>query len=279
MKKYRTNKAQLIFLCIISLFTAGFLWRISHDITNITEASSSEEKSGIMVPIKFDRIEKIEIGEGATYGALLASTSIAYADYMAVYAAALPVYDLVKIRAGRILELKFDKKTDEFKELRYKIDSEDELFVRNAKYYKGVAAGESGWAAEIKPIPYEVKIKTAAGTVESSMYQAALDNNIDIRAIIELADAFQWTIDFAMDPRVGDAFKFIYEERYLDGKYEMPGRILAGRYINDGQTYDVYYFEESESNKGFFDKDGNSVQKMFLKAPVAFKYISSPFTT
>jgi murein DD-endopeptidase MepM/ murein hydrolase activator NlpD len=59
----------------------------------------------------------------------------------------------------------------------------------------------------------------------------------------------------------------------------MPGRILAGRYINDGEPYDVYYFEESEENSGFFDDQGNSVQKIFLKAPVAFKYISSGYTT
>lgn len=277
MKKYRTNKAQLFFLFIISLSVACFLWRISKDITKITQAGPNEEENRITVPIRFDRIEKIEISDGATYGVLMASTSLAYADYMAVYEVAAPVYDLVKIRVGRILELVFDKKTDEFKELKYKIDSEDELHVRNGKYYR--KEGADGWQAEIEPIPYELKIKTAAGTVESSMYQAALDNDIDIRAIIELADAFQWTIDFAMDPRVGDTFRFIYEERFLDGKYEMPGRILAGRYVNDNKPYDVYYFEEDEDNKGYFDSDGNSVQKMFLKAPVAFRYISSGFTT
>jgi murein DD-endopeptidase MepM/ murein hydrolase activator NlpD len=111
------------------------------------------------------------------------------------------------------------------------------------------------------------------------MYQAALDSDIDIRAIIELARAFQWTIDFVMDPREGDTFKFVYEARFLNGEYVMPGQVLAGRYVNQGQTYDVYYFEESKENKGFFDKEGNSVQKMFLKAPVDFKYISSGYTT
>jgi len=135
------------------------------------------------------------------------------------------------------------------------------------------------WMAERKDIPYEVRERTARGTVESSMYQAALDNDVDIRAIIELANAFQWSIDFAMDPRVGDTFEFVYEERYLDGEYVMPGQVFAGKYVNAGEELALYYFEESEENKGFFDKDGNSVQKMFLKAPVEFRYISSGFTT
>jgi len=73
--------------------------------------------------------------------------------------------------------------------------------------------------------------------------------------------------------------KFIHEDRYLDGEYIMPGKILAGQYINDGEKYEIYYFEEDKDNSGYFDQDGNSVQKMFLKAPLAFKYISSPFTT
>jgi len=81
-----------------------------------------------------------------------------------------------------------------------------------------------------------------------------------------------------MDPRVNDTFKFVYEERYLNGEYIMPGQIFAGRYINVGEQFDVYYFEESEDNIGFFDIDGNSVQKIFLKAPVAFRYISSGYT-
>ena len=59
---------------------------------------------------------------------------------------------------------------------------------------------------------------------------------IDERAIIELANAFQWEIDFAMDPRQGDTFKFVYEERYLNGEYVMPGKVLAGEYINEGEN-------------------------------------------
>ncbi|RLC35913.1 peptidase M23, partial [Candidatus Falkowbacteria bacterium] len=137
----------------------------------------------------------------------------------------------------------------------------------------------NGWKAEIIPIPYEIKNKTAGGTIKSSMYEAALNSEIDIRAIIELANAFQWSIDFAMDPRVGDTFKFIFEERYLKGEYAMPGRILAGIYVNDGTTYEVFYFEEDEDNMGFFDNEGNSVQKIFLRAPVSYKYISSGYTT
>ncbi|MFA7088388.1 MAG: peptidoglycan DD-metalloendopeptidase family protein, partial [Patescibacteria group bacterium] len=135
------------------------------------------------------------------------------------------------------------------------------------------------YTATIMPIPYETRIVSKKGNISSSLYEAALEKEIDERAIIALADAFQWSIDFAMDPRVGDTFKFIYEEKYLDDEYIRPGKILAGKYVNSGKEYYVFYFDGEKDNEGYFDEEGNSVQKLFLKAPVAFKYISSGFTT
>ncbi len=282
MKKYLLKSLLFSFLILaISLF---WIWRFEAkelDDNNLIENLTELE-------IKKDKVISVEIKEGSTYGELMKEAQVEYNTVSAIYESAKPAYDLVKIRIGRIIELIYDKDTDELKKLVYKVDSEDELHVKKISSTTPPSLNSTSstkqeinysWVAEIIPIPYEVKIKTTEGIVESSMYQAALDNDIDIRAIIELANAFQWTIDFAMDPRVGDTFKFIFEERYLNGKYIMPGKILAGNYINDGKSYDIYYFKESEENTGFFDKDGNSVQKMFLKAPVSFKYISSGFTT
>ena len=282
--KFMKNKKWIFYLLIIVGF---FVYLIFYKIGQVSfsgnsNISSAGNISTVQEKIETDKIIKINIIDGSTYGSLMATSGISYATTTAIYETAKPVYDLIKIRAGRLIELVFDKNSNELKELRYKIDSEDELFVKKQFAATSALAAtntQAVWQAEIKPIPYVIKTKTVQGTIESSLYQSALDNGIDIRAIIELANAFQWTIDFAMDPRVGDTYKFIFEERYLNGEYIMPGQILAGKYVNDNTPYEVYYFEEDEDNKGFFDNDGNSVQKMFLKAPVAFKYISSGFTT
>lgn len=290
MRKKSNKILAYLFLIIVALAAYFWFWRgkTSTEVNGNCETGAATTTEARIE--KADRIQNIEIKEGSTFGALMATSGVEYALAMEIYDASKNVYDLVKIRQGRSLDLIYDKDTDELKELRYKIDTEDELIVSKKNTASTSAAiststetpvnpAPAAWEAEIKPIPYEVKIKESGGTVESSMYQAALDNGIDIRAIIELANAFQWTIDFAMDPRVGDTFKFVYEERYLNGEYVMPGQILAGKYVNDGTEFYVYYFEEDENNQGYFDKDGNSAQKMFLKAPVEFRYISSGFTT
>lgn len=271
---------KFLLLAFLIVATAAFLFSKNDKNSDRQAEASSEVKIPVSIPeIKNpDQKKFLEIKEKDTYGKLMEDAGVGASVANAIYQAAVDKYDLVKIRLGRSLELIYEKDTSELKELVYKIDSEDEISVRNLKFFS-TATSTSGWVASVAPINYEVKIVTKEGEVQSSMYQAALDNNIDERAIIALADTFQWSIDFAMDPRVGDKFKFIYEERYLDGQYVMPGRVLAGYYINAGTEYDVFYFRENADNEGYFDSNGNSVQKMFLKAPVAFKYISSPFTT
>lgn len=252
--------------------TAAVFFYLSHG-SEAGLGKNENEVAGQLAEVKKEpefRKEKVMIETGNTYGVVMEKTSLEPSVISAIYAAAKPVYDLAQIRAGYEIELVYGYKDGLFKGLVYKLDSEEELFVR--------AEGDK-FIAEIRDIPYETRIVEKSGTIESSLYAAALNQNIDERAIIGLADAFQWTIDFAMDPRVGDTFRLVYEERYLDDEYIAPGRVLAGWYVNAGTEYSVFYFEENEENSGYFDAEGNSVQKMFLKAPVAFKYISSGFTT
>ncbi len=216
------------------------------------------------------KTEEVLIVSGDTYGAAMARSGLNQKLINDIYEAAKDVYDLAQIRADYKLEFIYGYQDNKLQKFVYKIDTEKELSVE---------ISEEGLKATLEDIPYEIKIVKKGGEVISSLYEAALNQGIDERAIIALADTFQWTIDFAMDPRVGDVFRFIYEERYLNGQYIRPGKILAGLYVNEGKENRVYYFDGEADNTGYFDEEGNSVQKLFLKAPVAFKYISSGFTT
>lgn len=274
---------KIIYTVVLTLILAvGVLFVLKYN-PKALETNQSVKERAVLVAEPTDRQERVAITPGSTYGELMSKSGVPAALANKIYQAAFNKYNLAKIKTGHLLELSFDKYTDKFKKLVYKMDTENEITVSYKNNSGQTATSTETTAdilsAEVKPIDYEVKIMTKQGEVETSMYEAALKNNIDERAIIDLADAFQWTIDFAMDPRVGDKFKFVYEERYLNGEYQMPGKILAGEYINGGKKYQVYYFEEDKDNSGYFDEQGNSVQKMFLRAPVAFKYISSGFTT
>jgi len=306
MKRLISFKYSIIVLLLILSFSVFLIYNETAGSNLLVTENSKESDFNMeedIVKVIPDRKEKILVEPGTTYGQLMTKVGINSSLSQKIYNITLDKYDLAKIKAGNEIELTFDKDSDNLKSLLYKINSEEEVYIskeeiRSEKEEIGdeednfststdiintaVAqepATKQVWQAEKRAIPYNVKTVVKEAEVESSVYQAALDNDIDERAIIQLANAFQWSLDFAMDTQKGDSFKFVYEERYLDGEYVMPGQILAAKYINRGNEITLYYFEENEDNQGFFDEDGNSVQKMFLKAPVAFKYISSGFTT
>lgn len=223
-----------------------------------------------------DREVDVDIESGMTFSIVCDQAGIDYSLMTDILDASADIYDLTRIKVGKQIKFYFDKDTDKFIKMVYPIDTEEELFV--------TVQDDDSLLAERKDIPYEIKIKTSEGTIDSSLYQSAMAQNIDERAIIELADVFAWTVDFGMGIRQGDTYKFIYEERYRDGKYVMPGKILAAKFVNDGKTIEGYYYnggtdESGDEIEGYYHPTGESVQKIFLKNPVDFKYISSGFTT
>lgn len=265
----RENSIKVKFAAYALIVLAGFFGWLSWAVHAAGTPSVEFTEEVDVADMRIDKY--VEISGGTTYGELMDSVGVPDAESTAVYNAAYGAYDLAAIKAGRTIRLSYDRAGTELLEVMYQTNSENELFV--------IKGGDGNWNAELVPIQYEVRVKTAEGVIEDSLYVAALEQGIREGVVIGFAEVFQWSVDFAMDLRRGDTYKFIYEERYRDGEYVMPGAVLAGRFVNDGKAYYAFYHESADGEWGHYDENGNSVQKIFLKAPVAFKYISSGFTT
>ena len=277
MDKDRINKIHVflsIFFLLFASIASYYLIKQSQNLINLQNNLPAEESfEEVLVEEKEEKIS-IKIEDGDTFSKLLEEAGLNLSLINKIYEASFELYDLAKIKTGYNLDLYLDSHSKEFKSLYYRISNEEELEIECQSLDNSYTC-----QAERRAIPYEIRIVKKGGRLESSLYLDALAAGIDERAIIEFAKALDWSIDFASDPRLNDEFKLIYEERYLDGKYQLPGTVLAGEYINDGKSFKVFYFKESEDNEGYFDEYANSVQKIFLKAPLEFKYISSGFTT
>lgn len=117
----------------------------------------------------------------------------------------------------------------------------------------------------------------AAGVINSSLYETVVDAGVSQRLGVELADVFGWEIDF-FSLRQGDHFKVIYENLYANGEYLGIGDIIAAEFQHRGRVYKAYYFE-NDSRRGFFNENGDSMQKELLKAPFRYSQrISSNFS-
>lgn len=136
------------------------------------------------------------------------------------------------------------------------------------------------WGDEIKVTTGQKEvtkeINIASGVITSSLYESLVEKGNNILIANRLSEIFAWQIDFfRLYP--GDNYKLIYEKQYVDGKPYGIGDILAAEFEHDGRTYDAYYFQGDKS-MGFFDSEGNGVQKALLKAPFKFSQrISSSF--
>jgi len=218
-----------------------------------------------------DVIIKKEILTGSTFSIIATQMGVATDTVSAILKDSKKVYDLALVRAGKELVFKFDEGSKNLKELDYDIDSEETLTI------KRVSTTAEEWQAEKKPIEYKIEVVTAEGVIDSSLYETVVNQGLDDRLAIALAEAFAWQIDFVGDIQKGDSFKVIYEKRSLDGNYVMPGKILAAKFNNAGQKYLGYYFKDSDGKEGYYDENGKSLQKVFLKSPLQYKYISSGF--
>ncbi|MEX0684932.1 MAG: peptidoglycan DD-metalloendopeptidase family protein [Balneolales bacterium] len=122
----------------------------------------------------------------------------------------------------------------------------------------------------------DMKIQLVEGVITSSLYESFLDQEADPRLAYALADVFAWEIDFYRIQK-GDSFRVAFEERFVDGVSAGLGRIQAADFIHRGKEFNALYFEQN-GKSDYFDKEGNSLRKAFLRAPLDYSRISSRFS-
>ncbi len=122
----------------------------------------------------------------------------------------------------------------------------------------------------------QTRQRTAHGVVESSLWNAMVDNGQDPMLALELSDIFAWTIDFFAIQK-GDRFRVIYDEQFVDSLSIGIGEIYAVQFDHYGEANYAFIFNQDD-RLDYFDDQGKSLRKAFLKAPLKFSRISSRFS-
>ncbi len=125
--------------------------------------------------------------------------------------------------------------------------------------------------------PTSIVKKMASGTIESNLWDAMVQNEINPMMSIELSEIYAWSIDF-FGLQKGDQFYVIYEESFLDDSISTGIERIHGALFNhqNKDFYAIYFIQDERGS--YFDDDGNSLRREFLKAPLNFKRISSRFS-
>jgi len=180
-----------------------------------------------------------------------------------------PVYDMAKIKAGNELRLYYES-NGPLKCIEYDIDKEQYLIIHKQ---------QDCYEAEILAFPTQTKLKLMWGIINSNLIQAVNEAGEQDFLAIALADIFAWDIDFYADIRKNDSFKLIFEKKYLDGKFIGYGRILAAQFTNQGKTFQAFRFTYPDTQEwDYFNPEGQSLRKEFLKSPINGARITSRFS-
>lgn len=140
-----------------------------------------------------------------------------------------------------------------------------------------VTRDANGFITDVLENPLETRTRTASATIQNSLFQAAADAQLPDRVAFDLAEIFQYDIDFVLDIQSGDRFTVIYEEVFQDGVPLRVGNILAAKFVNDGREYRAVRFVDQAGHGQYFSPDGRSLRKAFIRAPVQFSRVSSRF--
>ncbi len=126
--------------------------------------------------------------------------------------------------------------------------------------------------------PVNTKLETVAGVIQSSLYETLEANGASPDLAVQLAEIYGWAVNFYRINK-GDWFKLVYERKYVDGQPVGPGRIESAIFGHNGKEYQAYYFEGEDDERGaYYDENGKSLRRTFLKAPLKYSRISSRYT-
>ena len=140
-----------------------------------------------------------------------------------------------------------------------------------------IRPADDGFAVAAIDLPVEKERVVSSGTIETSLYEAAKLADLKRSTIMELADIFQWELDFSRDIRAGDAFAVVYDRLYRDGRYIGDGDILAAEFVRGGKTHRAVRFTTPDGETGYYAPDGKSKRRAFLRHPVDVVRVTSKF--
>ncbi|MEE1951172.1 peptidoglycan DD-metalloendopeptidase family protein [Pseudomonas alcaligenes] len=137
---------------------------------------------------------------------------------------------------------------------------------------------DNGFSFKRELVKPDVRTTYAHGVINSSLFLSAKRAGLSHSLTMDLANVFGYDIDFAQDIREGDEFEVIYEEHVVGNKQVGSGNILSARFTNRGKTYTAVRYTSKQGVTSYYNADGMSMRKAFIRTPVDFARISSKFS-
>jgi murein DD-endopeptidase MepM/ murein hydrolase activator NlpD len=212
-----------------------------------------------------------------TLSALLTRAGITGRDY-AAFLGATRALDARRLRPGLVFQLRRLKGDSVAQRIGVRTRPETRIWMTRL-------GGDSGWREVVDTIPWTVTRLRASGVIQSNLYDALdralpdsfLPTKERVALAWAIADVYEWEVDFTRDIRPGNRFEVLIERLESPEGERRFGRILAARVDVAATPSYAFYFEGETERGSFYDAKGRSLRRAFLRAPLAYRRVSSRF--
>src|SRR5437667_264736 len=156
------------------------------------------------------------------------------------------------------------------------------LAVLAVELVAGVALLRGGWLSLAPVVPAVPPSPTIVAEPPTPPQPSTRVSAVDVRRGDTLVRALQrqgMKRGTTADTRAGDRFRLLVEKRFANDTFVDFGRILVAQYVSDGRVLTGVGVERpGDGRHAFYDPEGRSLRKSFLKSPLEFTRITSGFT-
>lgn len=225
------------------------------------EMNFLQQEPWMVVP---DRVRR-----GETLATLLQRNGFTPLDVHQMAEALTPHVNLRHLRPGDEVEIRYTSGGD----------VEAIWIHRGALETYEVRPENGGWVGDQLAIVIEHREVAHQGSIQGSLFASMESLGESAPLVIAFAEVFAWDFDFYTQSRPGDRFSLLVEKLYRDDRFAGYGDLLAARYVSGRTDLSAFLFVDPDGKKkGYYDPNGKSMRKAFLRAPLKFQRISSRFS-
>ncbi len=213
----------------------------------------------------------------ATLAGLLRAHDVSEDIARRIVDATARVFDTRRLRAEQPyrLELGLDGLVRQFE---YRVDADRLLSV------VGIKGATTPPAFDVQLVPFEKQrgLVSLRGTIDRdhpSLVSALVEQGESVTLAMAIAEIFGGDLDFNNDLQPGDRFEVVFEKTFSAGEFAGYGPVLGAEFQNDGRTLRAFRFQPPGGDPGYYDDQGRSLKRFFLRSPLKFEpRISSGFS-
>ena len=218
------------------------------------------------------------LGRGETLSSVLSRNGFTAAEIHDIARALSAIMDVRHLRAGDELEILYDGDGGEPTTIRL-----NRLNRGNLRRV-GLTRSELGWQSLSEEIELTRRTVSLSGTLEGNLFASMSRLGEGALLTVAFANVFAWDFDFYTESREGDRFSLVVEKLYREGEFVGYGDLRAARYLSyrsrqaGERVFSAFLYEDPSGTRDYYNSEGKSMRKAFLRAPVDFERISSGFS-